>query len=447
MDRSLIAAYDKPVPRYTSYPTAAQFSDKIGADDQTAWLRDLAGEFAALYVHVPFCRQLCWYCACHTMAMRSEGTLERYAWALLRELELVVETAPEAIVDAVQWGGGTPSQLGASRLRSTGRRINALFSRRAGAEMSMEIDPRYCDDVLVDAMADIGVTRASLGVQDFDEAVQQAINRAQSFEATAAALQRLRDAGINRVNIDLVYGLPLQTLETLSLTLDKALALSPDRFAVFAYAHVPWMKPHQRLIEEARLPQASERAAMASLVSERLIGAGYIQVGLDHFARPTDPLARAVIDGKLRRTFQGYVVDAAAWVIGIGASSISSLPQGYSQNVVDAAQYMSLLEQGRFATARGVAVDADDRLRADIIGHLMCACSADIEGICRRHGVAAGRFLNSIGGLERLRQDGLISLQHGHLEVTDLGRPLVRSVCAAFDRYYTGAAGRHARGI
>lgn len=447
MDRSIIAAYDKPVPRYTSYPTAAQFSGKIGAGEHESWLRDLAGAFAALYVHVPFCRQLCWYCACHTMAMRSESTLERYASALLRELELVTRAVPEAVVDAVQWGGGTPSQLGAPRLRTIGRHIDALFARRAGAEMSMEIDPRYCDDELVDAMVDIGVTRASLGVQDFDEAVQQAINRAQSFERTAATLQRLRDAGIDRANIDLVYGLPRQTLETLSRTLDKALALSPDRFAVFAYAHVPWMKPHQRLIDEVALPQAPERAAMAALVSVRLIGAGYVQVGLDHYARPADPLARASAGGRLRRTFQGYVADEAAWVVGIGASSISSLPRGYSQNAVDAAQYMTALEQGRFATARGVAVDADDRLRADIIGALMCAYSADIEGICHRHGVAAEKFLDAISGLERLRRDGLVSLQHGRLEVTDLGRPLVRSVCAAFDRYYTGVAGRHARGI
>ncbi len=447
MDRSIITTYDKPVPRYTSYPTAAQFSDRIGPGEHAAWLGDLAGDIAALYVHVPFCRQLCWYCACHTMAMRSESTLERYAAALLRELELVIESAPETIIDTVQWGGGTPSQLGASRLKTVGRRINALFSRRAGAEMSMEIDPRYCDDELVAAMADIGVTRASLGVQDFDEAVQQATNRAQSFEGTAATLRRLRDAGIDRANIDLVYGLPRQTLETLSHTLDKALVLSPDRFAVFAYAHVPWMKPHQRLIDDAALPQASERAAMATLVSERLIGAGYVQVGLDHFARPADPLARAIAGGKLRRTFQGYVADEAAWVVGVGASSISSLPQGYSQNDVDAARYMTALEHGRFATTRGVAVDADDRLRADIIGHLMCAYSADIEAICHRHGVMAGKFLNAIAGLERLKHDGLVSLQHGRLEVTDLGRPLVRSVCAAFDRYYTGAEGRHARGI
>ncbi len=452
MERSIaaapiIAAYDRPVPRYTSYPTAAQFSAAVGPEQHARWLADLEGEFAALYLHVPFCRQLCWYCACHTMAMRSETTLERYGAALLGELDLLAARVPELIVGSVQWGGGTPSQLGAARLKKVGSRINELFDRRAGTEISLEVDPRYCDDELVEAMAAIGVTRASLGVQDFDETVQRAINRAQGFDVTAAALQRLRAAGITRSNIDLVYGLPRQSLETLARTLDQAIQLAPDRFAVFAYAHVPWMKAHQRLIDEAALPQAPDRAAMAALVGERLTGAGYLQVGLDHYARPTDPLARATAGGKLRRTFQGYVADEAAWVVGVGASSISSLPRGYSQNDADVARYMAALETGRFATARGVEVNADDRLRADIISHLMCAYSADLEAICRDHGVACGQFLPTIEGLERLRRDGLVSLEHGRLEVTDLGRPLVRSVCAAFDRYYTGAEGRHARGI
>jgi oxygen-independent coproporphyrinogen-3 oxidase len=284
-------------------------------------------------------------------------------------------------------------------------------------------------------------------VQDFDLSVQSAINRLQSFEATRSALDRLRAAGIRRSNIDLVYGLPLQTLDTLARTLDQAVALAPDRFAVFAYAHVPWMKAHQRLIDTASLPAAGARAAMAELVREKLLSAGYVQVGLDHFARPADPLARALDEGKLRRTFQGYVADESPWVIGIGASAISSLPRGHTQNLADTAAYMQAIEAGGFAVARGVAVDADDRLRGDIIGQLMCGYVAEVGDACRRHGVAPDAFFGGIGALDGLQRDGLVVVDHERLVVTDRGRPLVRSVCAAFDRYYTGAEGRHARGI
>ena len=321
-----LAAYDRPVPRYTSYPTAAHFGARVGPDAHARWLSEIDGDSANLYLHVPFCAELCWYCACHTMAMRREGTLNAYADSLLRELELVAARVPDLVVDSIQWGGGTPSQLGVSRLLEVARRIAALFDRRSGAEVSMEVDPRHCTAELAEAMAQAGVTRASLGVQDFDEQVQAAINRPQSFATTAEALVRLREAGIERSNIDLVYGLPRQTLDTLARTLDQAIALAPDRFAVFAYAHVPWMKPHQKLIAPAMLPDGPTRAAMAKLVADRLVAAGYAQAGLDHYARERDTLARAAAAGTLRRTFQGYVADASPWVIGIGASAISSLP-------------------------------------------------------------------------------------------------------------------------
>src|SRR5262245_29486990 len=299
IDASRVAAYDKPVPRYTSYPTAAQFDRSVGPAQHEAWLGDLNGDLAALYLHVPFCRQLCWYCACHTVAMRHEKTLDGYARALEAELDRVAGAAPQLIVGTIQWGGGTPSQLGPQRLVRVGRHIAARFARRSGSETSMEVDPRYCDDRLVETMAVLGVTRASLGVQDFDIDVQRAINRLQSADVTAAALRRLRAAGIRECNIDLVYGLPRQTPDRLSRTLDEALALAPDRFAVFGYAHVPWMKPRQKLIDLEALPDAPARAAMAELVGERLVGAGYRKIGLDHYARPGDALARAAEEGRL----------------------------------------------------------------------------------------------------------------------------------------------------
>ncbi len=447
MEPATIAAYDRPVPRYTSYPTAAQFDSSVGPREYEDWLGELRAVETALYLHVPFCRQLCWYCACHTMAMRRNSTLDSYAAAMQSELLHLSRVVPDVIVGSVQWGGGTPSQLGAKRLRAVGELVNTLFVRRMDAELSMEIDPRFCDDEIVQTMADLGVRRVSFGVQDFDESVQRAINRMQSFDMTRSALDRVRGAGIAGVNLDLVYGLPGQSLETLTRTLDLALALAPDRFAVFAYAHVPWMKPHQKLIPMELLPDATARLEMAALVSERLVAEGYVRVGLDHYARPRDKLALAAASGGVRRNFQGYVADGSPWVIGVGASAISCLPSGFSQNASDPAKYMTAVERGEFATARGIAVGTEDRLRGDIIGQLMCSYVADVGAACRKYSAELPGFLAGIDGLGTLVRDGLVALDGESLIVTERGRPLVRSVCAAFDRYYTGREGRHARGI
>lgn len=447
MDAALLSAYDRPVPRYTSYPTAAQFGTAVGPAQHASWLADLAGASAALYLHVPFCRRLCWYCACHTMAMRSESTLEAYAEALSRELLKVARTAPGLVIDAIQWGGGTPGQIGPARLRRIGRRAATLFDRRPQAEVSFEIDPRYCGPELAAAVAELGVTRVSLGVQDFDPSVQQAINRLQSFDDTAAAIDRLRAAGIRRLNIDLVYGLPRQTLDSLAKTIGQALQLAPDRFAVFGYAHVPWMKPHQRLIDTAVLPDLQLRAEMARLVADRLTAAGYVRVGLDHYAVREDPLAVAMANSSLQRNFQGYVADGSRWVVGVGASAISSLPLGFSQNVVEARDYISAVVGGAFATVRGVALTADDRLRAEIIQHLMCQNCVDLAECCRRFDVDPEVFVGGIEQLPSLEENGLIESRGLKLAVTEKGRPLVRFVCAAFDRYYKAGSGRHASGI
>jgi oxygen-independent coproporphyrinogen III oxidase len=446
MSAQLLAAYDRPVPRYTSYPTAAQFSAAVGAAQHAEWLRDLDQASTCLYVHVPFCRELCWYCACHTQAMNRPGTLDAYTIALIAELELVARQAPATLIDGIQWGGGTPSQLGAARLQTIGSRIAALFDRGSDAEISLEIDPRLCDQAIAEAVAAIGVNRVSLGIQDFDLNVQEAINRRQSFEETASSIDRLRKVGIRRFNVDLVYGLPRQSLRTLASTLDQALALSPDRFAVFGYAHVPWMKAHQRLIEESALPGTEARAAMNELVREKMAAAGYRQVGLDHYARPDDKLARAAADGTLQRTFQGYVSDRCSSVVGVGASAISSLPGGFSQNLSDVNQYMARIAEGRFATARGVSLTRDDRLRGAIIERVMCEHAVDVPALCAHHRVDPEAFLSCID-LETLERDGLLERDENRLVVTEKGKPFVRFICAAFDRYYTGADGRHSRGI
>lgn len=446
MDPALLAAYDRPVPRYTSYPTAAQFSAAVGSAEHAAWLHDLNGDAAALYLHVPFCRALCWYCACNTMAMNRPGTLDAYADALVHELESVARLAPGLVVEGIQWGGGTPGQLGAGRLRAVGQRIDELFDRRSDAENSLEIDPRHCDAELAAAVAAIHVNRASLGVQDFDEAVQAAINRRQSLDDTTAAIDRLKAVGVKRFNIDLVYGLPRQTLDSLARTLDLAIRLAPDRFAVFGYAHVPWMKPHQRLIDAATLPGNALRAAMTELVRDRLLAAGYRRIGLDHYARPGDRLERAWRDGSLHRNFQGYVADGARSVVGVGASAISSLPRGFTQNIADPADYMAGMRTGGLATARGRALTRDDHLRGAIIDRVMCQGSVDIATLCRDYRVDPDVFMATVE-LGTLQRDGLVTCEDGGLAVTEAGRPFVRFVCAAFDRYYSGQAGRHSSGL
>jgi oxygen-independent coproporphyrinogen-3 oxidase len=447
MDAKTVASYDRPVPRYTSYPTAAQFHGAVGPVQHRAWLPDLARTCSTVYLHVPFCAQLCWYCACHTSAVNRPESLASYARALLKEIDLVADTVPELIVGSIQWGGGTPSQLGTVNIAEVAKRLAARFDRRCGSETSMEVDPRFCDEALVATMRDIGVDRASLGVQDFDIGVQQAINRLQSVDDTAMAISRLRAAGIARINLDLVYGLPHQTLESLARTLDAALELAPDRFAVFAYAHVPWMKARQRLIDPMSLPTASDRAAMADLVAHRLVNGGYVQVGLDHYARPSDSLATAAQHGRLRRSFQGYVVEDQPSVVGLGASAISSLPRGYTQNAPDPARYRTLIEAGCFASVRGLALTASDRLRAEIIERLMCTFSIDLADVCRRHDVSTGPFLEGIRALPALVEDGLVSRDGEKLHVTERGRPLVRFVCAAFDPHLKHVDGRHSRGI
>lgn len=447
MDASTLATYDRPVPRYTSYPTAAQFHGAVGPLQHRAWLGDLAGTCSTLYLHVPFCARLCWYCACHTAAVNRADSLDAYARALLKEIDLLADAVPDLLVGSIQWGGGTPSQLGAARIAEVAQRLAAWFDRRSGAETSMEIDPRYCDEALVSTMREIGVNRASLGVQDFDIEVQRAINRRQSVEQTADAIGLLRGAGIGQINVDLVYGLPSQTTETLARTIDAALDLEPDRFAVFAYAHVPWMKARQRLIDPSSLPATGDRAAMAALVADRLVDGGYVRVGLDHYARPTDPLATAAGHGLLRRSFQGYVVEHQPSVVGLGASAISSLPRGYTQNAPDAARYQALVGAGCFATVRGFETTADDRLRGEIIERLMCTFSVDVGEICRRHDTLAQPFIDGVETLPALIDEGLVRREGEQVHVTERGRPLVRFICAAFDPHFAQAEGRHSRGI
>jgi oxygen-independent coproporphyrinogen-3 oxidase len=449
MDQSTLQRYERAVPRYTSYPTAAQFHAGIDAASYRGWLHALPpDEPVSLYAHVPFCRSICWYCACHTHVARASPQLADYAGLLEREIDLLVGDIGEGRrLAAVQFGGGTPTELGGKALLRVIHRATRRFTPEPGGEISVETDPRYVTRQLVDMLAAAGVTRVSIGVQDFDPQVQRAINRIQPEEMTATCMQRLRDAGIDRINVDLVYGLPHQTLDTLAATLATTIRLAPSRIAIFGYAHVPWMAKRQRAIDEETLPGTAMRHAMARLVTDTLTGAGYRAIGLDHYALPHDPLAVAARSGRLRRNFQGYTDVAATTVIGIGATAISSLPDGLAQNTAALNAYEAAIRDGRYATARGVAVTDDDRLVANIIERLMCDFRVDLPRVARRHGMPDDVFDEDLERLRPLVEDGLADVRDGQVRVTGEGRLAVRLVCAAFDHHLPSSTARHSRAV
>jgi oxygen-independent coproporphyrinogen-3 oxidase len=442
MNPELLAKYDRPVPRYTSYPTAPHFHDGIGRHDYREWLAELPSDVRlSLYLHVPFCHELCWYCGCHTTVARRYHPVAEYRDLLLREIDLVGATiGGRRPVRHIHFGGGTPTMLAPDDLRLLGGRLRARFDLEDAAEFAVEIDPRRLTRETVDALAATGVNRASLGVQDVNPEVQLAINRWQPFTVVERAVDWLRTAGIDGINFDLMYGLPRQTTARVRASVDAALALRPSRVALFGYAHVPWMKRHQRLIDEAALPDAAERAAQFEAAGARLQEAGYVAIGLDHFALPEDSLAVAQREGRLHRNFQGYTTDDGAALLGFGASAIGSLPQGYVQNAVPILKYRDAIRGGRLATARGIRISADDRLRRGIIERLMCDFAVDLNGSARS--LAA-----ELEALEPFRADGLLTVDEGVIRVESAGRPLIRTICAVFDAHLQQGLARHSRAV
>lgn len=449
MDDSALLGLDRAVPRYTSYPTAAQFTKAVGAPLYRDWLRALpAGDAIALYVHVPYCRALCWYCACHTSLARDAAQMQAYASLLAREIDMIAgDVGRGRKLAAVQLGGGTPTELGTHGLEELMRRISGHFTVDAATEVSIEIDPRYLTPGRAATLRDIGVTRASLGVQDFAPAVQRAINRWQPLETTARAMDALRDVGIGRINVDLVYGLPLQTLDMLADTLTRTIGLSPSRIAVFGYAHVPWMARRQRAIDASMLPDVAARYAMARFTMDCLTESGYEAIGIDHFARTDDPLASAARNARLRRNFQGYTDVAAAPLIGVGASAISQLPSGFAQNAVGIQDYSAALRMGEFATARGCVLGDDDRVIGEIIERLMCDFDVDLEAIARHHGLPSSAFADDIARLAPYIDNGALDVDGARLTITPHGRSATRLICAAFDRYLPTSDARHSQAV
>ena len=438
MNIDLQARYrNERLPRYTSYPTAPHFSPAVSASQYGAWLGSLGTRATgSLYLHVPFCRSMCWYCGCHTTITKHDAPIVDYLAVLEREIKLVAERLECRLpVRHIHFGGGTPTIMTPDELARLVDLLAARFAIEPSAEIAVEIDPRTLASAMTAALGRLGVTRASLGVQSFDPVVQRAINRVQTVAQTAAAVDGLRAAGVRSINFDLIYGLPHQTIASCRDTVAACLDMTPDRFAVFGYAHVPGFKKHQRMIDEAVLPDGAARHAQAEAIADALQAAGYRRIGLDHYALPSDPMVRTHLDGCLRRNFQGYTTDTTDALLGFGASAIGRLPQGYVQNAVGLGDYAARVDAGALPTVKGYVLTADDRLRADLIERVMCDFAVDIASVARRHNVDPASLFRELPRLAVLQADGLVERSGQEVRVAAGARHLVRTVASAFDAY------------
>lgn len=435
------------VPRYTSYPTAAQFGDRVGVFDTLNWAGATPAETPiSAYLHVPFCEALCWYCGCHTTVPNGYDRIARYVSTVHREIELWAEAlGKHGGVGHLHFGGGSPNALSADDFLTLTEHIRTVLNVREGAEIAVELDPRSLTAERVSAMAAAGVNRASLGVQTLDPAVQKAVNRIQPRDMVETCVERLHEAGIKAINVDLMYGLPHQTISDVIDVAEYCGQYQISRVAVFGYAHVPWFAKHQRAIAEAALPGLKERARQADMAAKALMAQGYVRIGLDHFARPDDPLAIAQSEGRLRRNFQGYTDDPYETLIGIGPSSISAFRDGYAQNTRRSDHWREAIEAGRLPTDRGVGVDAEDRLRARAIEALMCTLRVDLDEVCSEMGAAFGALDGALAYMDDLAGAGICQIDGRSVRMPEAARMLVRNVAQAFDAYSVrDGQGKHA---
>jgi oxygen-independent coproporphyrinogen-3 oxidase len=445
----LIAKYEGRAPRYTSYPTAVQFTPEVDAELYRTWLAILdPADPVSLYIHIPFCGRLCWYCGCNTRAVTRPEPIADYMDLLGREIGLLADALPARLsARALHLGGGTPNILAPDQVHALFDRLEGAFDFYPDLDVAMELDPAVLTRDWVRAAAARGLTRASLGVQSLAPSVQRAVNRHDTYDQIANSVAWLREAGVASINLDLIYGLPHQTTADTLDTLDQVLALRPDRLALFGYAHVPWMKTHQKLIPEAALPDGAARLEQSESAAERLEAEGYVRIGLDHFALPGDSLALAQLCGALRRNFQGYTDDPATTLLGLGASAIGQTPSGFAQNASRELDWRAQVAAGALPIARGVAVTAEDRLRGEIIERLMCDLSVDLAAVARAHGVRDRDFSPELARLRGFAEDGLVEISGLTVTATGRGRLLIRSLAAVFDAYFTPEATRHSRAI
>jgi oxygen-independent coproporphyrinogen-3 oxidase len=439
------------VPRYTSYPTAPHFHAGVDEAAYAGWLGSLNDQQTlSLYLHIPYCDSLCWFCGCHTRITRRYEPVGFYLGGLVREIGLVADRiASRPKVTHLHWGGGSPTMLNAEDIARLATALRDRFDFTADAEFAVEVDPRGLDQPRIDALAAAGLTRVSIGVQDFDPEVQWAINREQSFEETRQAAEAFRAQGVRSLNIDVLYGLPYQTEARVLATLEKVLALEPDRIALFGYAHVPWMKKHQEMIAPESLPNTLERFRQAESAARFLVQSGYHRVGIDHFAKADDALAQAARNGTLRRNFQGYTVDPADALIGLGASAIGGLAPGYVQNEPTTGRYLAMLAEGRLPVARGLALSDTDRLHRAVIESIMCMRDIRVGWLQELAGTEADKaaIRALIAGLREERQRGWVTTSRHGLSLHEEARPFLRLIAAHFDAYLARSAGRHSAAV
>ena len=456
-DAELVRRYDRPGPRYTSYPTAPQFSP---AFDEGA-LREVARESNAepiprplsLYVHVPFCTSPCFYCACNRVITRDPAKGASYVERLQREIAMAGALFdPDREVVQLHFGGGTPNFLSTAQLADIVAALGRQFklSERPDRDISIELDPRAIAPHEDGELAAIGFTRASLGIQDFDPAVQQAVNRVQGVDETLAVLAACRRHGMRSINVDLLYGLPRQTSRGFDRTLDTVIGARPDRIAVYGYAHLPNLFKPQRQIDAADLPAPEAKLALLELAIAKLTAAGYDYIGMDHFALPDDDLAVAQRRGRLHRNFMGYTTHADTDLVGLGVSAISHVGSSFSQNPRDVASWSAAIDAGRLPVCRGLRLSGDDEIRADLIQHLMCHGEVPVAALERRHGIVfADYFADACARLRPLVEDGLAIVGPERIAATSRGRLLLRNIAMCFDRYLPapGAASPFSRAI
>ena len=451
--REKILEHDRAVPRYTSYPTAPHFVPQDDPSLYADWLSRIAeGEEISLYVHVPFCRQMCWYCGCHTKVTRKYGPIEAYVRNVLKEIELVGERLTNrGLLHHVHFGGGSPGLVSPADFSAVMAAVSRFFTIDKDAEIAIEIDPRGVTEDRVASYAANGVNRVSLGVQDFDDKVLKAVNREQPYALSNDAVRMFRDYGIDKINIDLLYGLPHQSVATMERSVDKALTLRPDRISLFGYAHVPWMKKHMRLIEEGALPDKSLRFDMFARGAEMLEEAGYVAIGIDHFAKPDDELAIAAQNGTMRRNFQGYTTDQSQTMIGIGASSIGKFAQGYAQNHTDMPLYQAALSVGKLPVSKMCPIDRDDLIYAHVIERVMCDFGVDLGQVCEEFNVAPDYFADPVKALQSLAAAEFVTLSDDDMvvRIDPAARPMARLVASCFDQYLQRQpeAARHSRAV
>lgn len=448
IDPVLIRKYDVSGPRYTSYPTADRFVEAFGETELRQWLdrRDLggSGQPMSVYVHLPFCDTLCHYCACNKVITRDHSKSAQYIKYLDKELALLAPSldGPQPI-GQLHWGGGTPTFLAREEMQTLMQVLRRHFVPTPDAEISIEVDPRRADPGTLAFLAGLGFNRVSLGVQDFDAQVQKAVHRHQTEEETRRVVGEARAAGFGSVNLDLIYGLPKQSLEGFNRTLDQVIALDPDRIALYSYAHLPKVFKPQRRISAADLPSAETKLQILSLAIGRLTRAGYLYIGMDHFARPDDELALAQAQGRLQRNFQGYSTRRGSDLVGLGVSAIGAIGPTYYQNRKSLAEYYAELDAGRLPVARGLELRADDLARRAVIQQLACHFRLSMESIELAHLIDFNAyFADELKDLRRLEAEGLVELHEDWIVVTAKGRLLVRVICAVFDRYLRERAAR-----